>query len=63
MFASRSGLGQLIMVWGEEYRSAQMLAVVLLISAVTIGLNEAIALVERGLSPSREISAIQGASA
>jgi NitT/TauT family transport system permease protein len=63
MFASRSGLGQLIMVWGEEYRSAQMLAVVLLISAVTIVLNEAIALVERGLSPSREISAIQGANA
>lgn len=63
MFASRSGLGQLIMVWGEEYRSAQTMATVLLISAVTITLNETIALVQRALSPVSEASAIQGAAA
>lgn len=63
MFASHSGLGQLIMVWGEEYRSAQTMATVLMISAVTIALNETIALVQRALSPANEASAVQGTTA
>lgn len=63
MFASRTGLGQLIMVWGEQYRSARVMAAVLLISAVTIALNEAIAFVQRLLASENEISAVQGASA
>ncbi|MBN9047362.1 MAG: ABC transporter permease subunit [Rhizobiales bacterium] len=63
MYASRNGLGQVIMAWGEEYRAPEMMAAVLLISAVTILLNEAMAALQRAFSPASAASAIQGVHA
>lgn len=40
MYASRSGLGLLIMQWGEAYQVRKLMAAVLLISLVTISFNE-----------------------
>jgi ABC-type nitrate/sulfonate/bicarbonate transport system permease component len=40
MYSSSTGLGSLIFHWGESYQMAEMLAVVLLISIITIAFNE-----------------------
>jgi len=46
MYASRDGLGMLIFLWGENLRVREMLAVIVLISAFTILLNELIRIPE-----------------
>ncbi len=41
MYASRTGLGVLIFRWGEAYDTKRAMAVILLVSCVTILINEA----------------------
>lgn len=42
MYASRDGLGQLILSWSEAFRMKEMLGAVVLISACTIAINESL---------------------
>ena len=46
MYASRQGIGRLIFGWGEAYQVPELLAGVLLISALTILVNESMRLME-----------------
>jgi ABC-type nitrate/sulfonate/bicarbonate transport system permease component len=46
MYASRQGLGRLIFGWGEAYQLRELLAGILLISVLTIAVNEAMRLAE-----------------
>ena len=46
MYASRHGLGRLIFGWGEAYQVRELLAGILLISVLTIAVNEAMRLAE-----------------
>jgi NitT/TauT family transport system permease protein len=47
MYASRNGLGHLISDWGENFMLRQLLAGVLLVSAIAIAFNESIRWVEK----------------
>jgi len=42
MYASRSGIGQLIASWGENFQMPQLFAGVVLLAAAAIGFNEAV---------------------
>jgi ABC-type nitrate/sulfonate/bicarbonate transport system permease component len=46
MYASRHGIGRLIFSWGEAYQVPELLAGILLISVLTIVVNEAMRLAE-----------------
>lgn len=46
MYASQSGIGFLMMRWGEDYKMNQLIAGVLLIAVVTIAFNEAMRALE-----------------
>src|SRR5262245_1839097 len=46
MYASRHGIGRLIFSWGEAYQVPELLAGILLISVLTIVVNEAMRFVE-----------------
>jgi NitT/TauT family transport system permease protein len=46
MYASRHGLGRLIFGWGEAYQVRELLAGILLISVLTIAVNEAMRVAE-----------------
>ncbi len=46
MYASRRGIGRLIFTWGESYQVPELLAGILLISVLTIAVNEAMRLAE-----------------
>jgi ABC-type nitrate/sulfonate/bicarbonate transport system permease component len=46
MYASRRGIGRLIFSWGEAYQVPELLAGILLISVLTILVNEAMRLAE-----------------
>ncbi len=46
MYASRSGLGQLIYQWGEEQLVTQLMAAIVIVSVVTILINESMRLWE-----------------
>lgn len=50
MYASRHGIGRLIFSWGEAYQVPELLAGILLISVLTIAVNEAMRMVERRVS-------------
>ena len=49
MYASRAGLGQLISSWGENFMLRELLAGILLISAVAILFNETVRWLEARL--------------
>jgi ABC-type nitrate/sulfonate/bicarbonate transport system permease component len=40
MYASRTGLGQLIFEWGEDYQVTELMAGIVIISIATIAINE-----------------------
>jgi len=44
MYASRRGIGRLIFTWGEGYQIPQLLAGIVLVSVLTIAVNEAMRL-------------------
>jgi NitT/TauT family transport system permease protein len=46
MYASRRGIGRLIFSWGEAYQVPDLLAGILLISVLTIAVNEAMRMAE-----------------
>lgn len=46
MYASMNGIGQRIFAWGEAYRVADLLAGIVIISVLSILINEALRLVE-----------------
>ena len=46
MYASRSGLGMLLLRWSESYEVNQLMAATIFISVVTILINEAMRLWE-----------------
>jgi NitT/TauT family transport system permease protein len=46
MYASRHGIGRLIFSWGEAYQVPELLAGILLISFLTIVVNEAMRFAE-----------------
>jgi NitT/TauT family transport system permease protein len=46
MYASRSGIGRLIFSWGEAYQVPELMAGILLVSLITIAVNEAMRLAE-----------------
>jgi ABC-type nitrate/sulfonate/bicarbonate transport system permease component len=46
MYASRRGIGRLIFTWGEGYQVPQLLAGIVLVSVLTIAVNEAMRLGE-----------------
>ena len=46
MYASRAGLGYLIVSWGENFQMRQLLAGVLLVAAMAITINESIRWIE-----------------
>lgn len=46
MYASRRGIGRLIFSWGESYQVPELIAGILLISILTIAVNEAMRLLE-----------------
>jgi ABC-type nitrate/sulfonate/bicarbonate transport system permease component len=46
MYASRSGIGRLIFSWGEAYQIPELMAGILLVSLLTIAINEAMRLAE-----------------
>lgn len=46
MYASRRGIGRLIFAWGENYQVPELLAGILLVSLLTIAVNEAMRLAE-----------------
>ena len=46
MYASRRGIGRLIFSWGESYQVPELLAGILLVSLLTIAVNEAMRLAE-----------------
>jgi len=50
MYASQSGIGFLMMRWGEDYRMKELMAAVLLISVATIAFNEIMRMWETRLS-------------
>jgi ABC-type nitrate/sulfonate/bicarbonate transport system permease component len=50
MYASRRGIGRLIFGWGESYQVAELLAGILLISVLTVAVNEAMRLAELRVS-------------
>ncbi len=50
MYASRSGLGMLLLEWGESYEVKRLMAATLFISVVTILINEAMRLWEGHVS-------------
>src|SRR5262245_28036750 len=50
MYASRRGIGRLIFSWGEAYQVPDLLAGILLISALTIAVNEAMRVAELRVS-------------
>lgn len=47
MYASRTGIGRYLLLWGEELEMTRLLAAVLVISAITIAVNEALRRFER----------------
>jgi NitT/TauT family transport system permease protein len=50
MYASRTGIGKLIFGWGEAYQVAPLMAGVLLVSVLTVLINEIFRLAEIGAS-------------
>jgi NitT/TauT family transport system permease protein len=46
MYASRQGIGRLIFGWGEAYQVPELLAGILLVSILTISVNETMRLAE-----------------
>lgn len=40
MYSSRTGVGQLIFQWGEDYQVTELMAGIVLVSIATIGINE-----------------------
>jgi NitT/TauT family transport system permease protein len=50
MYASRSGVGRLIFSWGEGYQVPELLAGILLLSVLTIAVNEVMRLAELRVS-------------
>jgi len=46
MYASRRGIGRLIFTWGEGYQVPELLAGIVLVSVLTIAVNEAMRLAE-----------------
>jgi NitT/TauT family transport system permease protein len=50
MYASRQGMGRLIFSWGEAYQVPELLAGILLISILTIAVNEAMRMAELRVS-------------
>jgi NitT/TauT family transport system permease protein len=50
MYASRHGVGRLIFTWGESYMVPELLAGVLLVSVLTIAINEVMRLAEMRVS-------------
>ena len=50
MYASRHGIGRLIFTWGESYQVPELLAGILLISVLTVAVNEAMRLAELRVS-------------
>lgn len=50
MYASRSGIGRLIFSWGEGYQVPELLAGILLLSVLTIAVNEVMRLAELRVS-------------
>ena len=46
MYASRRGIGRLLFSWGEGYQVPELLAGILLVSALTVAVNEAMRLAE-----------------
>ncbi|MFO1195044.1 MAG: ABC transporter permease [Rhodoferax sp.] len=50
MYASQSGIGFLMMRWGEDYKMNQLIAGVLLIAVVTIAFNELMRALESRIS-------------
>lgn len=46
MYASRTGVGQLIFQWGEDYLVTELMAGIVLVSIATIAINEAMRLWE-----------------
>lgn len=50
MYASQSGIGFLMMRWGEDYKMNQLISSVLLIAVVTIAFNEAMRALESRIS-------------
>ena len=46
MYASRRGIGRLIFAWGENYQVPELLAGILLVSLLTIAVNETMRLAE-----------------
>jgi len=50
MYASRRGIGRLIFTWGESYQVPELLAGILLISVLTVAVNEAMRLAELRVS-------------
>lgn len=59
MYASRTGLGQLIHTWGEEQHITRMMAAIVIVSVVTIAFNEAMRLWEARAG--RWLAAAEGA--
>src|SRR5215471_14056890 len=50
MYASRRGIGRLIFTWGEGYQVPELLAGIVLVSVLTITVNEAMRLAELHVS-------------
>jgi NitT/TauT family transport system permease protein len=50
MYASRRGIGRLIFSWGESYQVPELIAGILLISVLTVAVNEAMRLAELRVS-------------
>jgi len=46
MYASRRGIGRLIFSWGESYQLPELMAGILIVSILTIAVNEAMRLLE-----------------
>jgi NitT/TauT family transport system permease protein len=57
MYASRFGIGHLIFGWGEAYQLPQLLAGVIIISVITIIVNEGMRLIE--ISAARRYGALR----
>jgi ABC-type nitrate/sulfonate/bicarbonate transport system permease component len=59
MYASRSGLGVLLLRWGESYAVDKLMAATVLISVVTILINELMRMWERRIGRWREAMNLQ----
>jgi len=57
MYASRRGIGQLIFDWGEGQQIPELLAGIVLISVLTIAVNELMRLAELRLAQFRAAAA------